>query len=53
MFKLHKSALFFVGKGIHGNGKQFFAFEIIFNFCLFIHLTIQTTWHYLFKMIKQ
>jgi hypothetical protein len=46
MFKLHKSALFFVGKGIHGNGKQFLAFETLFKFCLSIHRTIQTTWYY-------
>jgi hypothetical protein len=53
MFKPHTNALLFVGKGIHGNGKQFLAFETLFNFCLSIHLTIQTTWHYSFKMLKQ
>jgi hypothetical protein len=46
MFKPHTSALFFIGKGIHGNEKQFLAFETLFNFCLSIHCTIQTTWHY-------
>jgi hypothetical protein len=53
MFKPHTSALLFVGKGIHGNGKQFLAFETLYNFGLSIHLTIQTTWHYSFKMLKQ
>jgi hypothetical protein len=53
MFKPHTSALLFVGKGIHGNGKQFLAFETLFKFCLSIHLIVQTTWHYLFNMFKQ
>ncbi len=32
MFKPHTSALLFVGKGIHGNGKQFLAFRHYLSF---------------------
>ncbi len=51
MFKPHTSALFSVRKGIHGNAKQFLAFETLFNICLSIPCTIQIKYQY--KMLKQ
>jgi hypothetical protein len=37
MFKPHTNALLFVGKGIHGNGKQFLAFE---HYLIFVYPSI-------------